>query len=161
MKPYEEFSNKSSRCNSIIFPENIFFWRLLVIVLDLCLADSRIFYFWYVLESIHKCITELHVLQCLFVRGSNKKQRRGRIISNITKRETFFISHYNQVLLGVISQCGPPSCTLKKGFPLPFSLAKKRIYLDIQLKAELTDLFLKLPGCSLFSRVGIGWWTLL
>ena len=27
--------------------------------------------------------------------------------------------------------------------------------------AELTDLFWKLPGCSLFSRVGIGWWTLL
>ena len=26
-----------------------------------------------------------------------------------------------------------------------------------QLKAECTDLFWKLPGCSLFSQVGIGW----
>ena len=29
------------------------------------------------------------------------------------------------------------------------------------LKAELTDSLWKLPGCSQFSRVGIGWWTLL
>ena len=29
------------------------------------------------------------------------------------------------------------------------------------LKAELTDSLWKLPGCFLFSRVGIGWWTLL
>ena len=38
-----------------------------------------------VLESIHRFIIELHVLQCLFVRGSNEKQRSGRIISNFTK----------------------------------------------------------------------------
>ena len=44
-----------------------------------------------VLESIHKFIIELHVLQYLFVRESNKKQRTGRI---------FFISYDNQVLLG-------------------------------------------------------------
>ena len=58
-------------------------------MLDLCLADSRILYFWYDLESIHKFIIELHVLQCSFVRGSNETQRRGRIISNFTKGETF------------------------------------------------------------------------
>ena len=29
------------------------------------------------------------------------------------------------------------------------------------LKAERTDSLWKLPGCSLFSQVGIGWWTLL
>ena len=50
-------------------------------MLDLCLADSRILYFWHILESIHKFIIEPYVLQCLFVRGSNKKQRWGRIIS--------------------------------------------------------------------------------
>ena len=55
---------------------------------DLCLADSRILYFWYVLESIQKFIMELHVLQCLFVRRFNKKQRSGRIMSNFTKGET-------------------------------------------------------------------------
>ena len=38
----------------------------------------------------------------------------------------------------------------KKHFSLPFTLAKKRTYLDTQSKRELTDLFWKLPGCSLF-----------
>ena len=54
----------------------------------MCIADSRILYFWQVLESIHKFIIELHVLQCVFV-SPNKKQRRGRIISNFIKGETF------------------------------------------------------------------------
>ena len=40
----------------------------------------------------------------------------------------------------------------KKGLSLLFSLAKKRIYLGTQLKVELTDLFLKLPGCSLYPQ---------
>ena len=40
-------------------------------------------------ESIHKFIIEIHLLQCLFGRGSNKKQTRGRIISNFTEGETF------------------------------------------------------------------------
>ena len=34
----------------------------------------------------------------------------------------------------------------KKDLPLLFSLAKKRIYLDTQLKGELTDLFLRYQG---------------
>ena len=42
----------------------------------------------HVVESIHKFIIELHVLQCLFVWRSDKKQWRGRIISNFTKGET-------------------------------------------------------------------------
>ena len=58
-------------------------------MLYLCLANSRVLYFWYVLESTHKFIIEMHVLQCLFAGRSNKKQRRGRIISNFTKGETF------------------------------------------------------------------------
>ena len=52
-------------------------------------VESRVLYFWYVLKSIHKFIIEFHALQCLFVRWSNKKQRRDRIISNFTKGETF------------------------------------------------------------------------
>ena len=122
-------------------------------LLDLCLVDSRILYFWYVLESIRKSIIGLHVLQCLFVRESNKKTRRGRIVLNFTKGEPF-------------SPLMTTKCSWGQSYNLasllaPFSLAKKRIYLDTQLKAELTDLFWKLLGCSLFSRVGIGWWTLL
>ena len=59
------------------------------LLLGTCFVESRILYFWYVLKSIHKFIIEFHALQCLFVRWSNKKQRRDRIISNFTKGETF------------------------------------------------------------------------
>ena len=54
-------------------------------------ADSKILYFWQVLESMHKFIIELYVLKCLFIGESNKKPRRGRIISNFN----FFISYDN------------------------------------------------------------------
>ena len=48
----------------------------------------------------------------------------------------------NQVLLGIILQYASPlSYTLQKDLPITFSLAKKRIYLDTQLKGEITDLF--------------------
>ena len=42
----------------------------------------------------------------------------------------------------------------KKGLSFPFSLGKKRIYLETQLKGKFTDLFWKLPGCSLFPQAG-------
>ena len=40
----------------------------------------------------------------------------------------------------------------KKGLSFLFSLGKKGIYLQIQLKGEFTDLFWKLTGCSLFQE---------
>ena len=46
-------------------------------LLDLCLADSTILYFWYILEPIHKFIIELNVLQSLFVRGSGFNKNKG------------------------------------------------------------------------------------
>ena len=52
------------------------------------------------------------------------------------KRADYFIFYDNQLLLEVISQSSPLSCTIQKS-----SLAKKRIYLDTELKGELTDLF--------------------
>ena len=61
------------------------------------------------------------------------------------------MSHINQV---IILPCGPTSLhplhPSKKGLSFPFSLGKKTIYLETQLKGELTDLFLKLTGrpCS-------------
>ena len=49
------------------------------------------------------------------------------------------MSYVNQV---IILLCGPPSCNLPKTFlSFPFSLSKKRIYLETQLKGEFTDLF--------------------
>ena len=110
-------------------------------MLDLCLADSRNLYFWYLLESIYKFITELNILQCLFVRKSNKKQRRGRIISNFTKRIDFVIFYDNQVLLEVISECSAPSWTLQKRPSSPLQFGQEENILGHSLKAELTDLF--------------------
>ena len=57
------------------------------------------------------------------------------------KRRDFFICYDNQVLLGVISQCGPLLGPSREGFRLPFSLVNESVYLGTQLKAELTDLF--------------------
>ena len=125
-------------------------WQHHILLSNLGVAGSRILYFWQVLEAIHKFIIELHVLQCLFVRGSNKKQRRGRIISN-------FISYLYQPSDN-IAMWSPFLHPSKKGLSFPFSLGKKRIYLETQLKGEFTDLFWKLPGYSLG---WIGWWTFI
>ena len=79
------------------------------------------------------------------------QQRRGGIISNLTKVNLF--SYNNQVLFGVISQCSRhPAPSQKESFPLSFTLAKKIIDLDTQLKEELTDLFGKLLGRFLFPQ---------
>ena len=108
-------------------------------------------------RTIHKFIIELHVLQCLFARGSNKKQRRIRLFQ-ISQKERLFISDDNQLLLWIISQCPPPLlASSKKGLPFsftPFSfiLAKKKTYLDTQLKGKFADLFRKLLGCILFPQ---------
>ena len=109
-------------------------------MLDLCLADSGNLYIWYVLESIHKFVKELHVLQCLFVRESNKKQR-SRIVSNFKKRRLFHFLWQPSALGCNLTMWHPLLPPFKKGIPLPFSLAKKRTYLDTQLKTELTYLF--------------------
>ena len=77
------------------------------------------------------------------------------------KRRDFFISYDNQVLLGVLSWCSPPSRISQKSPSFPLQFGKKRTYLETQLKEELTELFWKLPGCSLFPGVRIGWSTLL
>ena len=87
------------------------------------------------MESIHKFIIELHILQYLFVRGPDKKQWRGRIISNFTKGETSAVGDNITVWSRFLH---PPS---KKGLSFSLSLDKKRIYLETQLKGELTDLF--------------------
>ena len=58
-------------------------------MLDLCLDDSRILYFWYVLESIYKFIIKLHVLQSLFVRWSNKNKG-GVGLFQISQKERLF-----------------------------------------------------------------------
>ena len=61
-------------------------------------------------------------------------------MKNFTRGENF-LSHDSHALLGIIPQCGSPYCTLQKRHFLLFSLAKKRIYLDTQLKEVFADLF--------------------
>ena len=87
-----------------------FLWKALSTYETFLLVTTE--FFWQVLESIHKFIMELHALQYLFVRGFDKQQKRGGIILNFTKGKIFFISYNNQVLLGIIWRCSPPSCTL-------------------------------------------------
>ena len=101
----------------------------------------------------------------LFVGSSDEKQRRGKIISNFTKGENFssLMTTNNQVVLGVISQCGPPSCTLQKRPSsslqfdpeknIPGHLIKRRAYWFV---LKITRVFPINTG-----RVGIAWWTLL
>ena len=59
------------------------------LLLDICLADSKILYFWYVLKSIHKFIIELHALQCLLGRWSNKNKE-GVGLFQILQKERLF-----------------------------------------------------------------------
>ena len=129
VKPYHEgLSSKALSIWQHHIPQSISLENAKLLLINLCLADSRILYFWQVLESIHKFIIELHVLQCLFVRGSNKKQRRGRIISN-------FISYLYQPSDN-IAMWSPFLYPSKKGLSFPISLGKKRIYLETQLKVD-------------------------
>ena len=117
-------------------------------------------HFRYVLESIQKFIIELHVPQCLFVRGSNKKQKRGRIISNFTKRRDFFHLLWQPSALGVnFTMWAPFLHPSKKALLSPSVWPRGEYTWTINWKQSLLIYFE--IGCSLFSRVGIGWWTLL
>ena len=86
------------------YPQKDFIFKALSNLLDLCLPDKSL-YFWQVIESIHKFIIEIHALQCLFVRSSIKKHRRGRIISSFTKGETFDLLWQPSALGGDLTMC--------------------------------------------------------
>ena len=68
------------------------------------------------------------------------------------KKILFHVSYqpsHNLAMWSPIASLLHPS---KKGLSFLFSLGKKRTYLETQLKGEFTDLFWKLPGCSLFAQ---------
>ena len=73
--------------------------------------------------------------------GLEKKTKEGLDYFKFHKMGDFFISHDNQVLLGITHNVVPLFAPSKKGLSFSFSLAKKRIYLETQLKGEFTDLF--------------------
>ena len=61
---------------------------------------------------------------------------RGKIISNFTNEETFFYQPSDNIAMW--SPFFHPS---KKGLSFPFSLGKKRTYLETQFKGKFTDFF--------------------
>ena len=132
---------KHRQYDSIIFSSEGF-----TQLLGLCLADSRILYCWNVLESIHKFIIELHVLQCLFVRGFDKRQKSGRIASNFTKRENF-----------------ASFMTTKCSWGLFYNVASLLALFRLAKKSRTYSFILKIARMFpiLTTRVGIVWWTLL
>ena len=75
------------------------------------------------------------------------------VLFQISQKEILFHVSYqpshNLAMWSPIASLLHPS---KKGLSFPFSLDKRRIYLETQLKGEFTDLFWKLPGCSLFPQ---------
>ena len=137
----KNFHVRNDQCDSIIFLET-FSLGTSKKLLDLPLVTTGFF-----LQ-----ILELHALLYLFVRTSNKQQRRDGIISNFTKWGTFFIPFNNQVLLRVFLKCSPSYCTLQKRPSFPFSLAMI-IYLSTHLR--YTSIFPIPTG-----RVERGWLTL-
>ena len=144
MKPYEELLSKVWHH----IPYDIFFWRFQVIAwpLPCWQQDSLLFICPGIYSQIYRRTPCPAVLICKRV----KRSKRGVGLFQISPMQKERLFHLlwqpSWLLLGVTSQCGLQD----KGLPLAFSLARKRIYLDTQLKAELTDLFWKVPEYSLF-----------
>ena len=109
-------------------------------MLDLCRDASRILYFWYVLESIHRFIIELHVPQCLFVKGSNEKKDKVQVgLFHILQKERLLHLLWQPSVLGVILQSGFHSCTLQFGQEqnIPEHSIESRAYLFFKKIARM------------------------
>ena len=154
------FQVKHGQWNSIIFSK-IFSFDRSKYLLDLCLADSRIPYFWQVLGSIHKFMIELHVLQYLFVRVSNKKQRRCRIISNFRKGKTSHLLWQPSALVSNLTMW-PPFLHPPKKASLPSFCTIREHTWTLSWKESLlicSEYCMGVPYSHRESRKG--WWTLL
>ena len=122
-------------CDSIIFRKQ-FLLEALSNYLTFPLVTIGFFWqFWNLSTNSWFIYSKLHVLQYLFVTRSKREQEKGRIISNFTKIEIFSISQPN--VGGNLTMRSPMLHLPKNGFPLTYSLARERIYLEIHLKEEL------------------------
>ena len=85
-------------------------------------------------------------LRCFFVRGSNKKQRRVRIISNFTTGEIFSFLMTTKCSCGVILQCAPPpsSCTLKKRPSSPLQFGQREHIAGHSIERRIYQFILKI-----------------
>ena len=152
---------KHGQCDSIIFHKTFSFESSKQLS-DFCLANSRIPYFWQVLESIHKCIIELLVLKCLFV-GSLIKNKEGVGLFSVSQKEGLSIFYDNQVLLRLMSQCGPPSCTLQNRSYSPLHFGQEENIPEHSIERRAYWFVVKIARVLLIptGRVGIVSWTLL
>ena len=147
----KKFRVKHGQCGSVIFPKTLSFESSKYLI-----AGSRILYFWQVLESIHKFIIELNALQCLFVWDLIKNKEKVGLFQ-ISLKERLFISQPSA--LGVISQCGPPSCTLqKRPFP-PLHFGQEENIQGHSTERRAYQFVLKISRMLPIptGRVGIGW----
>ena len=110
-------------------------------------------FFWQVRESIHKFIIELEAVLYLLVNMSNKQQRRGGIILNFTKGETFFISCNNGAPGVNLAMQAPPSCTLQKmAFLSPLVWARREYTWTLIWKKNWLIFFENYQGVSYSHR---------
>ena len=86
-------------------------------------------------------LSKNHALQCLFVRGSNKKQKRGRIISNFTKVETFSSLMTTKYSWGLSHNAVPLFAPIKKSFFSPSVWAGKHYTWTLNWKENLLIYF--------------------
>ena len=110
---------------------------------DICLADSRILYFWYVLKSIHKFFIEFHALQCLFVRGSRGSKNEGGVgLFQISQKEIFFHLLWQPGIFGgnIIMQ-SPFLHPSKKAFLSPSVWARREYTWTFNRKENLLIYF--------------------
>ena len=122
-------------------------------MLDLCLADRATFHFWFVLESIHKFIIELHVLQSLFLRRSNKKGGVG--VFQVLQKMRLFHLLWQPSVLG-------DNLTMWLPFLHPSVWPRREYTWTLNWKQSLLIYFENCHNVpSLFSQVGIGCWTIL
>ena len=127
--------NSQFQCDSIIFRKH-FLLEALSNYLTFPLVRIGFFWqFWNLSTNSWFIYSKLHALQYLFVTRSKEEQEKDRIISNFTKIEIFSISQPN--VGGNLTMRSPMLHLPKNGFPLTYSLARERIYLEIHLKEEL------------------------
>ena len=81
---------------------------------------------------------------CAYFKGGVIKNKGDVGLFQISQKERLFHLLWQPSTLGNNLTMWPPSHPSKKGLSFPFSLGKKRIYLETQLKREFTDLFWKL-----------------
>ena len=82
---------------------------------------------------------------CAYFKGAVIKTKGGAGLFQISQKERIFHLLWQPSALGDNLTMCPPLHPSKKGLSFSFSLGKKIIYLETQLKREFTDLFWKLP----------------